>query len=629
LREINNRHGHLAGDAVIGGIAEVFRTHLRHYDVPSRFGGEEYSVLLPETSLEQALEIAERIRAAVAEHRFIVETVAEPIRATVSIGIACYPEDASEQTELVHQADLAVYRAKLQGRNRVVAASAEFALMTTETHAQPLLTDDGAHHAVLAPAAQQAPATERRCRPQPLPRLRLQSGRLVALVTSVTALGIAGGAAGLVLGGSRDVVGMMVLAALVGASQALALEIENGMVSVGAVGIVASAGLFGWRGILPCALAAGVVEVAARRSAIFQALFGLGTATLAGLAALGVFVAAGVLPHDDALAATLFAGILAALAYFVVSTSLVAAAAAEQSRARWQVVWRERFAWMLAHHVVYGAFAVGMILGYRSVGVYGLLVFVLPLVLVRQTQATYLDHAQRAAGKLRDAAQTIREQNVSLELANRLLRESSAAAMESLTMTVDARDSATAGHSGRVRETALAIGRVLDLSQPELDLLGHAALFHDIGKLAIPDAVLLKPGGLSSDEWQLMRDHAVEGARIIGRLGFLADAVPAIRHHHENWDGTGYPDRLREEEIPLGARIIHVAAAIESMLTARLYREARSVEAVLDEMRAGAGTQFCPRCVAAAETVMAGLEQDVSLLEATAVTVTKRPGLLA
>ncbi|MDX6505221.1 MAG: hypothetical protein QOE29_2346, partial [Gaiellaceae bacterium] len=229
----------------------------------------------------------------------------------------------------------------------------------------------------------------------------------------------------------------------------------------------------------------------------------------------------------------------------------------------------------------------------------------------------------------RDAAQTIREQNVSLELANRLLRESSAAAMECLTMTVDARDSATAGHSGRVRETALAIGRVLDLSQPELDLLGHAALFHDIGKLAIPDAVLLKPGGLSSDEWQLMRDHAVEGARIIGRLGFLADAVPAIRHHHENWDGTGYPDRLREEEIPLGARIIHVAAAIESMLTARLYREARSVEAVLDEMRAGAGTQFCPRCVAAAETVMAGLEQDVSLLEATAVTVTKRPGLLA
>ena len=110
--------------------------------------------------------------------------------------------------------------------------------------------------------------------------------------------------------------------------------------------------------------------------------------------------------------------------------------------------------------------------------------------------------------------------------------------MESLSATVDARDSYTAGHSRRVQQLALAIGREIGLSQAELDMLGHAALFHDIGKLAVPDSMLLKPGRLNDDEWELMRRHADEGARIIERLGFLADAVPAIRHHHEHYDGS-------------------------------------------------------------------------------------------
>src|SRR5256886_9464611 len=107
LRDINNTYGHLAGDAVLKGIAEVFRAQLRHYDVPARFGGEEFSILLPETSPEPALEIAERIRRAVAEREFEVETSTEPIRVTVSIGVAGFPKDATETNGLIHQADLA------------------------------------------------------------------------------------------------------------------------------------------------------------------------------------------------------------------------------------------------------------------------------------------------------------------------------------------------------------------------------------------------------------------------------------------------------------------------------------------------------------------------------------------
>ena len=264
---------------------------------------------------------------------------------------------------------------------------------------------------------------------------------------------------------------------------------------------------------------------------------------------------------------------------------LVSLALALQGHERWWNVFRERFAWLLPHYVVYGFIGGVMALAYEAVKLLALAVFAVPLLLMRKTQEAYLKHTHRSAQKLRQAAETIQSQNVSLEMANKLLKERSTAAMESLSATVDARDSYTAGHSRRVQQLALAIGRELGLSQAELDLLGHAALFHDIGKLAIPDAILLKPASLTQDEWSLMQRHAEEGARIIDRLGFLNDAVPAIRHHHERFDGTGYPDRLGGEDIPLGARIIHVADALDSMLTTRIYRAARPAAEALQELR--------------------------------------------
>jgi len=120
LRDINNNYGHLAGDAVIKGIAGVIRGELRRYDVAARFGGEEFCVLLPSATAEQAFEIAERIRRAVEAARFEEETVPEPLSATVSIGVAGYPRDAADSKGLVHAADIAVYAAKSGGRNRVV-----------------------------------------------------------------------------------------------------------------------------------------------------------------------------------------------------------------------------------------------------------------------------------------------------------------------------------------------------------------------------------------------------------------------------------------------------------------------------------------------------------------------------
>ena len=436
LRDINNAYGHLAGDEVLRGVGGVLQEQLRAEDVPARFGGEEFAVLLPKTSHTDALEIAERLRAAVADARFPSATAETELQATVSIGVASYPEHGTRAVQLLHRADVAVYRAKVQGRNRIQTAA-------------------------LDPPSSLSPSL-----------------RIVA--------------------GSK--------------------EDERVDATVSAAPRV---GLPAWLG--------------PRRSGRVATL--VGVATLAALALLGV------------------------------------------SQASYLTA-------MLAP-------AIG-----------GVAILVLRREAVLQAERDSAAVARDRAEQLRRGADTLQTLNRSLERANRLLRERSAAAMETLSAAVDARDSHTAGHSRRVQTLALLLGRDLRLSEAELEALGHAARFHDVGKLAVPEAILLKSEKLGEVDWDVMRRHPEVGAHLIEHLGFLDDALPAIRHHHERFDGTGYPDKLAGEDIPLGARIIHLADALDAMLTSRPYRPALEPLAALDQIRNGAGAQFCPRCVEALDRVM-------------------------
>jgi len=192
-----------------------------------------------------------------------------------------------------------------------------------------------------------------------------------------------------------------------------------------------------------------------------------------------------------------------------------------------------------------------------------------------------------------------------LEVAHQEVVRRSKGALEALSVTVDARDPYTAGHSRRVEKLSRAIGEELGLSTEELDVVGQAALLHDIGKIGVSDAVLLKAGPLTTSEWTEMKRHPEEAARIIESLGYLDAIVPGIRHHHERLDGRGYPDSLMGDEVPLVARIIHVADSYDAMTTERPYRRAHSSEYALAELRAGVGTDFCGRCVNAFERAFA------------------------
>jgi putative nucleotidyltransferase with HDIG domain len=246
-----------------------------------------------------------------------------------------------------------------------------------------------------------------------------------------------------------------------------------------------------------------------------------------------------------------------------------------------------------------------LVLALMAVPVAALWTHSLALVALAMAPLFLIHFTQRAVLRLEEASETIGRQNKSLEEAHRAVIERSTAALEALSATVDARDTYTAGHSRRVAASATVIARELGLSGAELMVVDQAALLHDIGKIGVPDAVLLKEGPLTAAEWVVMRSHPEEGARIIERLGYLDDVVPGIRHHHERMDGRGYPEGLLGEEIPLAARIIHVADALDAMTTKRLYREERSFEEALEEIRRGRDTDFCGLCVDALERAVA------------------------
>ena len=171
-----------------------------------------------------------------------------------------------------------------------------------------------------------------------------------------------------------------------------------------------------------------------------------------------------------------------------------------------------------------------------------------------------------ASRTLRRQAASLAARSAELSEAYAVLEQDALEAVATLNATVDARDPYTAGHSQRVQEIALSVARELGIEGRELDAIGHAGLFHDIGKLGVPDAILTKPAKLTEQEYELMKQHPADGAKIVAKFGRLRDAVPLIHHHHERWDGQGYPHGLAADSIPLGAAIVGLADAWDAMI---------------------------------------------------------------
>jgi response regulator RpfG family c-di-GMP phosphodiesterase len=188
-------------------------------------------------------------------------------------------------------------------------------------------------------------------------------------------------------------------------------------------------------------------------------------------------------------------------------------------------------------------------------------------------------------------------EHLSLLLANRQLQENSIHVLEAMVKTLEQRDFYTAGHSRRVTATADAVAEALALDTGLRRVIHLGGLIHDVGKIGIDDAILRKPGRLTGDEYEIIKSHPERGVEIIGPLEFLRPTIPIIRHHHERFDGTGYPAGLSGDGIPLGARILQVADTYDAMTSSRAYRQALPAEVALEELVRCRGTQFDPELV--------------------------------
>ena len=229
--------------------------------------------------------------------------------------------------------------------------------------------------------------------------------------------------------------------------------------------------------------------------------------------------------------------------------------------------------------------------------------------------------ARNASGMLRRQTTALRERSAALSESYRMLEESSLEAAESLNATVEAKDPYTAGHSIRVQRIAVSIAQELGVPPKDLDAVRHGGLFHDIGKIAIPDVLLTKPAKLTEDEFELMKRHSSEGARIVSKFGRLRECGSIIRHHHERWDGKGYPERLAGEDIPLLATIVGFAEAWDAMIIERPYQRALRIEEAFDEVREHRGTQFSPVVVDAFFAAVAKRPADFGVPDSEALVV--------
>ena len=198
--------------------------------------------------------------------------------------------------------------------------------------------------------------------------------------------------------------------------------------------------------------------------------------------------------------------------------------------------------------------------------------------------------------KNEELAEALRRQNLHLE---EIVRERTDALLQGFVASLDARDSGTQWHSQRVARYARRLASQVGVTEPDLTIIERGALLHDIGKIGVPDRILLKEGPLSSDEWKHMREHAQIGWALLQKVDYLRVASPIVLHHHERWDGRGYPGGISGDQIVIGARVFQVVDAYDAMTTDRPYRLRVSYDEACRDLTKGSGTQFDPAIVSA------------------------------
>jgi diguanylate cyclase (GGDEF)-like protein/putative nucleotidyltransferase with HDIG domain len=283
----------------------------------------------------------------------------------------------------------------------------------------------------------------------------------------------------------------------------------------------------------------------------------------------------------------------ASTTYFAVNTMSVSGVIAITERRNPIRVWKECYLWSFPYYLL-GALIAGGVSVINRLFSWQAAILVLPIVYwIYRSYRTYLDRLER-------------EKKHTEEIAALHLRT-----IEALSLAIEAKDHTTHDHLKRVQTYAVQIGKDLGLNESELNAIRAASLLHDIGKLAVPEHILSKPGRLTPEEFEKMEIHPAVGSEILNRVQFPYPVVPIVRSHHEKWDGTGYPDGLRGHEIPIGARILSVVDCFDALTSERPYRRALSPEDAMKHLRSEIGRSYDARVVECIERRYEELESAV------------------
>lgn len=646
LRNINNSYGHLAGDAVIEGIAEIIKHTVRKEDVACRFGGEEYAILLSNMDHLTAAAVAERIRQAVEDTPFHVITSPTPIRSTMSLGLACFPRDGQSVSKLIHEADVALYQAKIQGRNRVVSTTEVPHLAhqlfeeAQEKHWQPQPLQAAPQPSIgtqaekpAAPDQETTPSKHSAGTPSgatatgepgPIPlRTQVQPTPIGIFVGAIIVAGMLFTLLAFLYAPIADPLPLLIFALLAGGGQWLQTQMyEKSAVSISMAVILAAAVVSGPMGVLVTSSAVVLVHTIHMRPRLYKMLFNWSTHLLAGLGPLTViyfptqylsvslanqYVLWWIVP---VVAATIF--------YYLAETGLVATAIALSEGTSIVTGWREQFRWLALHYLVMGVLGFFLAIAYLNMGILGLVVFALPVIVMHLTQKEYVERTESSVRELRrmneelsDANREITQTKLSIEQLNEDL-------LLTLAKIIDARDPYVSEHAIQVGAYARSIAQEMGLDAKRMEDVYRAGLLHDIGKIGISERILHKPSRLTEAEYEEVKRHAALGANFLETCHNLRHIAPFVHYHHEWWDGRGYPDRLHGEQIPLEARILAVCDSVEAMASDRPYHSAQSIESIIIEIERCAGTQFDPAVVDAFVQV---LQQRSDIVVNSALTV--------
>jgi diguanylate cyclase (GGDEF)-like protein len=726
LRNINNTYGHLAGDVVLSGIGKIIRETVREYDIAGRFGGEEFAIVLPEVGPEEAKALAERLREAVENGTFEVTTSTIPIHATMSIGISCFPMDADSPKELLHEADIAVYQAKLNGRNCVVCTTdvphslelgntvsmvdrlaspytpytAAFlpkgrSVVASGADSEPVnqgkgrpqapaqntttpLTSEYRHapsantpgrpslfgasrgavaespattDTVAASTTEQAPGdmgngalpeqvakangpqpassaqtpasaksngTNPRLGQRPTPSKRAKPSTSMALwiyVSTVIALGALLTFVRFTARPDIDLAAIAMLCTLAVIAELLQVDLYGpGTVSVSVAVTFAAALTAGIPGASCASAAIALVHYYRRRPAIYQTAFNWATHVISAAAPAIVMNALGLPLKVENLLLLMIPVAIAALAYYAIDTGLIATVISLSSGvASPLATWRERYRWLINHYLVLCFMGLFLGIAYTSQGPLGMIVFTLPVLMMHYTQRQYVERTEDSVRELQRMNRELTRANLEVVGASQTMQQLNEELLLTLSKIIDARDPWVSSHAAQVADYAVAIGMELGMADERLEPLRQAGYLHDIGKIGISEQVLHKPDKLTPEEYEYVKTHAALGGEFLEMVTGLRHLAPFVRHHHERWDGKGYPDGIIGEDIELEARILAVCDAAEAMASDRPYRKGMSLPEIIAEVERCAGTQFDP-AVAAAFVKIAEQEREILLI---------------